>query len=365
MVYSGPRESDDLAKCLFYHTTELPDHELIEGNWDLRAHVDAYLGDIDFQGKRVLEIGTASGFLGFEMEKRGADVVAFDLAKDDQWDIVPFAGYEDLLVQRQVQTEQLNNAFWYCHKRMRSNIKMVYGNIYELPEEIGEVDISTFCSVLLHFRDPFLALQRGANLTKERMLVTETIRPREVVDGPHLGFLPDATIQHPRDTWWHLSPDIIVRMLGVLGFTKTSVTYHTADYEGRTEYLYTVVADRSSEPPTRAGRFVNSVWQLTRGQYPPQATANAWEKRLLQREAAARDFLEEALFSPDTPNSNDNRFIEQIYLGLFARIPDQESLVTLLAGMHGSSGRKAVVDACVASDEFREVCEQMNIDATR
>jgi predicted nicotinamide N-methyase len=38
--------------------------------------VDPYLGNFDFVGKRVLDVGAASGFLTFEMEKRGAEVVA-------------------------------------------------------------------------------------------------------------------------------------------------------------------------------------------------------------------------------------------------------------------------------------------------
>ena len=51
----------------------------IIGLWDLRQTVDDYLGRIDFAGKRVLEIGPASGFLTIEMERRGADVVAVEL----------------------------------------------------------------------------------------------------------------------------------------------------------------------------------------------------------------------------------------------------------------------------------------------
>jgi hypothetical protein len=38
--------------------------------------VDDYLGHVELRGKRILEIGPASGFLTVEMEKRGALLAA-------------------------------------------------------------------------------------------------------------------------------------------------------------------------------------------------------------------------------------------------------------------------------------------------
>ena len=57
----------------------------------LRKTIDDYLGNFDFRGKRVLDVGTATGFLSFEMEKRGAEVVSFDMASRAQWQLVPFS----------------------------------------------------------------------------------------------------------------------------------------------------------------------------------------------------------------------------------------------------------------------------------
>src|SRR5207249_7736437 len=54
--------------------------------WDLRGGVDEYLGKVAFEGQRVLEIGPASGFLTFEMEKRGADVVSVEVTEEHGWD---------------------------------------------------------------------------------------------------------------------------------------------------------------------------------------------------------------------------------------------------------------------------------------
>jgi len=57
---------------------------------DLRGGVDEYLGKVAFAGRRVLEIGPASGFLTFEMEKRGADVVSVEVTAEHGWDFVPY-----------------------------------------------------------------------------------------------------------------------------------------------------------------------------------------------------------------------------------------------------------------------------------
>src|SRR5439155_19518331 len=68
-VYAPTRTVENLSECWFYHTMDLPGHGTVEGAWDLRDGVDAYLGGVDVQGKRALDVGTASGFLCLERER--------------------------------------------------------------------------------------------------------------------------------------------------------------------------------------------------------------------------------------------------------------------------------------------------------
>jgi hypothetical protein len=89
-AFALPRDGVKLEDCDFYHTVEIPGQGVVRGQWDLPQHVDEYLGGYRFAGKRVLEIGPASGFLTFEMERRGADVVALDVPDDPGWDFVPY-----------------------------------------------------------------------------------------------------------------------------------------------------------------------------------------------------------------------------------------------------------------------------------
>src|SRR5262249_47749227 len=100
---STAHEVTSLDDCYFYHTMELPGHGLVRGEWDLRGREAAYLGHVPLAGRRVLEVGTASGHLCFAMEKSGADVVAYDLSEHDEWDIVPYAGLD---VARHVRERQ-------------------------------------------------------------------------------------------------------------------------------------------------------------------------------------------------------------------------------------------------------------------
>lgn len=254
-LYAEPREVTSLDVCHFYHTMEIPGYGVVPGPWDHRRAVDAYLGNVDLSGKRVLEVGTASGFFCFEMERRGADVVSYDLSDDYSWDVVPYARYDHAAYDgsRREHLRQINNAWWLAHRAHASNAKVVYGTVYEVPGEIGHVDVATFGNVLLHVRDPFRALESALRLTTETAIVTgePSFRyslPQMAIDlfKPSLAFLPNPEKTQPRDTWWHFRPAVIRRMLGVLGFEKTKVTYHLGHrYEGRPTLLFTVVGHRT------------------------------------------------------------------------------------------------------------------------
>src|SRR5262245_47741399 len=99
--------------CDFYHVMEIPGHGVMDGAWDLRGRVDEYLGHVPLAGRRVLEIGPASGFLTFEMEGRGASVVAVELSDEHAWDFVPYP--DDWLVEirreRRRHLERLKRAW--------------------------------------------------------------------------------------------------------------------------------------------------------------------------------------------------------------------------------------------------------------
>lgn len=261
-TYAAPRDPE-IGDCAFYHAIDLPRHGLRPGCWDLRANVDAYLGHVDLAGKRVLEVGTANGFLCFEMEKRGAEVVSYDLSPEHDWDIVPYDGKidPDLRETRRRHIGQLNNAWWLTHRLMSSSARLAHGTAYAIPEEIGPVKVATFGSILLHLRDPFLALEKAAALTTETMIVTDLVpgffeahrflppltdNPEAIDDRvlPPLTFHPDPDRKSPWETWWYLSPRLVSRYLRILGFGKTRVEFHIQRHTSGDIWLYTVVGRR-------------------------------------------------------------------------------------------------------------------------
>ncbi len=252
--FAEPRLVTDLALCDFYHSMDIPGYGPVQGMWDLRRDPDAYLGRVDFRGKRVLEVGTASGFLCFQMEKRGAEVVAYDLCEDYDWDIVPFAGsdQEAFQAERKQHIRRLNDGYWLAHRAFGSQARVVYGTVYAIPEAIDEVDIAIFGSVLLHLRDPILALQNALRLTRETVVVTELmwrhpllVRLLGALRGPYMAFLPDYRAGLPNETWWLFSPSIMQQILGMFGFEQTTTTYHHQFYQGRKQALYTMVGRRT------------------------------------------------------------------------------------------------------------------------
>lgn len=265
--YAPPREIENVDDCLIYHTIELPSFGVLEGQWDLRPRVDEYLGRVPLVGMRVLELGTANGFLCSEMERRGADVVAYDLSENVGWDLVPYGGgrSDDYVSGHRKHIRMLNNAWWLTHRELKLNARVVYGSVYEVPKEIGKVDVALFGSILLHLRDPFLALQKAVELEPGTVIVTDRVPEdiilyRNVVERfldrlrgrsnavirPHLRFLPDPNTKEPEDTWWQISPELISRFLQVLGYPQTEVTYHNQYCElTKCELpLYTVVGRR-------------------------------------------------------------------------------------------------------------------------
>src|SRR4051812_5855622 len=143
----------------WYHVLELPGLTT-DGLFDMRPYVGNYGLPESLAGKRVLEIGTWDGFWAFEMERRGAEVVAIDLDDERELDWPPR--------RRTPNPELVRGAgFQIAREMLDSKVERVVQSIYHAtPEELGTFDL-VFCgSVLIHLRDQLLALERIANLTR-------------------------------------------------------------------------------------------------------------------------------------------------------------------------------------------------------
>ena len=137
----------------WWHSFELPDGSLIQGVnsvESLRKRLAQFPIPADLKGKRVLDIGCWDGWFSFEMERRGADVVAID-----NWD---------------------NPRFRQIHAALRSRVDYRQLDMYELtPNRVGRFDIVLFMGVLYHLKHPLLALERVCALTTDLAVVDSFI----------------------------------------------------------------------------------------------------------------------------------------------------------------------------------------------
>jgi hypothetical protein len=253
-LFAQPRTVSSIDDCYFYHSMDIPHHGVVAGEWDLRGREREYLGGLDVSGKSVLEIGTASGYLCFWMEKQGARMAAYDLSERQEWDIVPYATADvgQIVQGRRTHIRMVNNSWWFAHERLNSNARMAYGTAYEVSDRLGRFDIVTLSCILLHLRDPFLAIQRAVNAASNTIVITD-VRPVShdgamavLNHGRVVRFLPNARAEEPLETWWQLSPEFVAEALRVLGFGDISISYHQQHCKGNEISLFTIVAHKAS-----------------------------------------------------------------------------------------------------------------------
>lgn len=218
-MFIEPKKGIKKEDCWFYHKIKLEDGNLIDAKWDLRGCIDAYLSNFDFKGKRVIDVGAASGYLSFEMEKNGADVVSFDMPNGSYWDHLINRGYTPPKPER---TNGLFNSYEYLHEKLKSNNKIFRANIYDrLPDEIGEFDVAVFGTMLSHVRDPILALMNILYKVKDYAIL---INPFQ--DNP--SFYRNVN----GSTWWMIGQKDIEQIMLDIGFKLQQVTNTNPQYLG-------------------------------------------------------------------------------------------------------------------------------------
>ena len=238
------RRVTDPAECDFYHVVELPGGELTKAQWDLRETADQYLGGVDFAGKRVLEIGPASGFLSFHMERRGARVFCVEPPMDAFWDLVPWPDAGATQQGFAAHIARIRNSFWYLHGLYRSKVECYEADLYNLPSGLPRFDTAVFGSVLLHCCSPVKMLQAVGNLVDGQIVVTERFFA-ELADQPVCRLLPSRE-NGVRETWWEFSPLFFQQYLGIIGFPRCTVTRHRQWYAAGDSWIdmFTIVASR-------------------------------------------------------------------------------------------------------------------------
>lgn len=132
-------------------------------------------------GKRILEIGTWDGPYAFELESRGADVVATDIHDPD------------------------NTGFNIGKKVLSSKVMYIRTSVYDLGKNLdGKFDIVLFMGVFYHLKYPILAFEQIHEVLKDDGLLlfegecfshyAETLNNRKVRSRLLLALLAHSNI---------------------------------------------------------------------------------------------------------------------------------------------------------------------------
>jgi SAM-dependent methyltransferase len=239
-LFAVPRRVDRPDDCEFYHTMEVPGLGLVQGWWDLRDIVDQYLGNVSFAGKRVLEIGPASGFLTVEMEKRGASVVAVEVPDEPGWDFVPYPNsvMAPIYEPRRIGMTRIKNSFWFMHAACCSKARLLYTDAYRLPDALGSFDVAVMGAVLLHCHSPLQIVEQCAKRANS-LVIAERFFPD--LEGSAVCRLVPTSENKAWDTWWEFSTDFLIQFLRVMGFTRLQLTTYR---EKRGINLFTLTSSK-------------------------------------------------------------------------------------------------------------------------
>lgn len=191
------------ANPAWYQTIELAPGAVTPGYVDMRSVAPKLLPD-DLRGKRALDVGTFDGFWAFELERRGAEVVATDLERidDAQW---PPHKREALRSSSANHEVELGRGFRLAADVLGSEVERVICDVDELaPDRIGgQVELAVVGALLLHLRDPVGALERvRACLAPEGELrVIEPVSLRLTLRSPRRPAAEFQTLVTPFN-WW-------------------------------------------------------------------------------------------------------------------------------------------------------------------
>ncbi len=210
----------------WYHAIDLGDGVVTPGPFCMAEYVREYELPDDMSGMRALDVGCGNGFFALDLEKRGADeVVAVDVpswtAKDwspayaRDWVATRSAAERDAIDQR-----SLRAAFELAVGAAgQGRVRREEVSIYDLdPDRHGTFDLVLCASMLMHVRDPVLALHRMRAVCRDDgVLVISISSPPNLGDAdgePLARFVGSAR----QCNFWQMSPACLRDMLQCCGF---------------------------------------------------------------------------------------------------------------------------------------------------
>jgi tRNA (mo5U34)-methyltransferase len=194
------KQIKELEELGWYHSIELPDGQVIRGLQSLeqlRSRIKQFPIPEDLTGKRVLDIGAWDGWFSFEMERRGAQVVAVD--------------------------SSTHSRFLTARELLGSKVEYLVADVCRLsPRQIGYFDIVLFFGVLYHVKHPILALENVCELATEMACVESYVtddgsNPNAV---PVMEFYETTELRGQFDNWVGPNTACLLAFCRTAGFAR-------------------------------------------------------------------------------------------------------------------------------------------------
>ncbi len=198
-----------LSRQGWYHSIELPDGTVIPGLIPveaLRRRLAAFPIPERLDGKRVLDIGAWTGWCTFELERRGAEVLAVDYKPLDE--------------------------FFAARELLASRAAFQALDVAEIsPASVGRFDYVLFFGVLYHLRDPLGALERVCAVTTDTAFVESYViaDPEPAPDGApgrcFLEFFETDQLGGQIDNWFAPTVGCLLALCRSAGFAQVKLEY--------------------------------------------------------------------------------------------------------------------------------------------
>ena len=193
----------------------------------------------DLSGRSVLDIGAWDGFFSFSAERLGASrVVALDHyawsldlpavsayerrcreegRAPEPWERVPEVWRPDTLPGKL--------GFDTARQVLDSRVEPVVGDFMTMDlEPLGRFDVVLFLGVLYHLQDPFVALRRLRQVTKDAALIETAVMVLVGQAGTPLWQLfPSDELDGDPGNWWAPNVAGLVGMCRAAGFREVDV----------------------------------------------------------------------------------------------------------------------------------------------
>jgi tRNA (mo5U34)-methyltransferase len=198
VIQESRRQIERLTKLGWYHSIELPGGSVVEGHQtiqQLRTRIRQFPIPEDLTGKRVLDIGAWDGWFSFEMERRGAEVLALDATRNTR-----------LLEAKNLLGSRID---YHISDICRTTAK-----------DLGTFDIVLFLGVLYHVKHPILALENVCGMCRDMACIESFVTDSDPAALPLMEFYETTELRGQLDNWVGPNAACLLAFCRTAGFAR-------------------------------------------------------------------------------------------------------------------------------------------------